>query len=179
MPGKIEQVHENLFNVGANVRIERGPRLIRAKATRELLSDESTAVHYHLPRSYRADDGSVVTVTARDAEGNLIREGREVALLHWNEPTDMRPWYVYRLEVEQPREVPRGHDDAGNPERDKNGNIVMIRDPNHWVEMAVIDSFDAAVAAAQEMADDGAKPLRGHMRASPPRSASPPSSSRH
>lgn len=175
MPGQIEQVNENLFNVGVNVRIERGPRLIRAKATKELLSDENTAAHYHLPRAYRASDGTTVTVTARDAEGNPIHEGRDVALLHWNEPTDMRPWYVYRLELDSPREVPRGHDAAGNPERDKNGNILMVPDPNHWVEVGVLDSFDAAVTMAQELADDGAKLMKGHVRASPPRSVASPS----
>lgn len=179
MPGQVEQVNENLFNVGENVRVERGPRMIRARATKELLSDANTAAHYHLPRVVTTPDGGRVRIVARDALSQPIEEGREVNLLHWNEPTDQRPWYVYKLNAKNPRTIVAEHDSAGNAKKDKNGEVVTVPDPNHWEEIAVIDSFDDAVAFAQENADDGEKPAKGHVRASAPRQSAREGGSRH
>ena len=86
------RVNENLLQIGATVRVERGPRRVEAIATTELLSDEATAAHYQ--------EG------AFDAIGRRIVLGEPMTYLDWL--AGATSFYLYRLEhVEVP-----GHDDA-------------------------------------------------------------------
>ena len=86
-----QRVNENLLQIGANIRVERGPARVDAIATEELLSNEVTADHY--------------VEGAFDAIGRRIVLGEPMTYLDWR---GKRSFYLYRLEAV---EVP-GHDDA-------------------------------------------------------------------
>lgn len=99
----------NILQIGDTIRIESGPVLRRAEATRELLDDAVTASHYTVPRTATAEeiaDPAVLTVdgmaTAFDALGQPIKLGEEMAYLDWlghNDGTEgATGFYVYQLD---------------------------------------------------------------------------------
>src|SRR6476661_6554669 len=76
--------NENITNVGDNVRIEPGPKLVTAVATEELLHNSRTAEHY-------VEGG-------RDSNGRPIELGKEFTYLEWGgtETERKEVFYVYR-----------------------------------------------------------------------------------
>jgi len=85
--------NENIVDIGDDYRIESGPPLVTATATAELLHDDKTAPHYHLPID--TDDG---VAYARDAKGVPIEEGKEFNYLDWggNASEGKRVFYIYK-----------------------------------------------------------------------------------
>lgn len=154
MSHKLKHVHEALKQLGPHLRIEQGPPLKKATATPELLSDENTAPHYHLPARVKLPGGRIEERVARDALGQEIRQGREFHYLDWNLPTDQRGWYVYQLETENPRQVVAEHDERGYPKRDKNNEIVMKADENDWREVGYFNSYEEALEVAHSLAKE-------------------------
>lgn len=150
---KLSKRHDDFHELGDHVRIERGPARIKAVATEALLADENTAPHYHPPKLLKMPNGQVQRITATDAVGKPIELGQEMTYLHHNEPSDQRPWYVYRREVESPRQVVADHDDAGNPIRDKDNQVITKADPEDWVEVGMYYNYDEALRVANEAAE--------------------------
>ncbi len=76
--------NENITQVGDNVRIEPGPKLVTAVATDELLHNSRTAEHY--------SEGG------RDANGRPIELGKEFTYLEWGgaETEPKVVFYVYK-----------------------------------------------------------------------------------
>jgi len=135
-----ERLGEQLVEIGGKVRIERGPKLKTGKATEELLSDDVTAKHYHLPRKVTNKDGSTEMVFARDAKGKVIKHGEELTYLDW---IGEHHWYVYALRTEVLKDA------SGNDLLDENGEA---RTQERWVEVDAVDGEeDEALARAHEV----------------------------
>lgn len=116
----VNHINEKLFSIDEVIRGEIGPPLKRAKATKELLSDEVTARHYQ--------------VGERDAENNIIEEGKEMAYLDWKNK-DQWCWYLYRWTAMEGQ--------------DKDGKTV---DLSRFVEVEQFaGTKDEAIARAQEL----------------------------
>jgi hypothetical protein len=101
---KYNRIREGYVDIDSgNMVVERGPKLMKAKATPEILSDAVTASHYHLPKPLLDDkgkqmktrDGKPALQYARDAKGKLIKEGEQFEYLDWNNP-DRWTWYIYK-----------------------------------------------------------------------------------
>lgn len=104
-----------ILQIGDTVRIEPGPVLKRAEATKELLSNDVTADHYVGPRKATQDeiaDPNVLTIGDQvfrvDAEGKPIQLGEEIAYLDWlghhNGEEGSTGYYVYAYEPMTPAE---------------------------------------------------------------------------
>ena len=145
--------NENIVNVGDDFRIEPGPPLVTAVATAELLSDDLTAPHYHLPIS--SEDGEGVTY-AKDATGAPIEEGKEFTYLDWggNNNEGKRVFYIYKKtpvnSVDEfidgepnPDFVPAHVREAA--ERGDYGDNRVAYD-YRWVEVATRASEEAAIS---------------------------------
>ena len=91
----VETINENVRKIGTHVWVERGPAVVEATATPEVLSDAVTAPHYHLPKMVQMPSGPQ-EIVARDAYGKEIRAGRKFSFVDWMKPSDQRPWYVYQ-----------------------------------------------------------------------------------
>jgi hypothetical protein len=95
----------NMIEIGGTVRIEPGPRLVRAEATEELLANDATADHYFAGErdtGMTDNDDNPVMHTGIDAEANPIEVGKEMAYLDWlafQKDGDGRDqvYYVYQL----------------------------------------------------------------------------------
>ncbi len=74
----------SIVTVGNNMRIERGPALVTAAATPELLSDDLTASHY--------------AVGKQDAKGEFIEEGKDFSFLNYGGTNHegVYGYYVYK-----------------------------------------------------------------------------------
>jgi hypothetical protein len=151
MAVKLRQVHEDLHELGPNVRIERGPELKSAVANEETTSDAVTAGHYHLPKRV-ALGGNVLELVANDALGKPIRRGQTFHYLDHLKPRNEQGWYVYRRETENPRQVVAEHDERGFPKLDKAGQPLMKADDDDWREVGYFQSYEEALAAAHEAA---------------------------
>lgn len=122
---KIAKISDTITEVDDIVRIEPGHVRKQAIATAELLSDEVTARHYHLPKTvkvkdldapYKQADGSwrvkngktgevsvftaeqgdeTVTLYAIDAKSKAIEEGQTMDYIDWK--SRERVFYVYLL----------------------------------------------------------------------------------
>lgn len=73
-----------MLTVGKNIRIERGPALVKDIATPELLHDDATASHY--------------VVGMQDATGAFIEAGKEFSYLDYggNNSDGKFGYYVYK-----------------------------------------------------------------------------------
>ena len=82
----VETINENVRKLGEHVWVERGPAIIEATATPEVLSDAVTAPHYHLPKTVQMPSGPQ-EIVARDARGQEIRAGRKFSFVDWLKPS--------------------------------------------------------------------------------------------
>jgi hypothetical protein len=153
MSRKLKKVHDELHELGPNIRIERGPPLRVGKAAEELLSDANTATHYHLPKRFKSDDGQVMEKVATDALGKPIRKGEIITYLDWNRPRDEQGWYLYRRETKEPRMIVADHDENGFPKRGKDHEIITKPDPNDWREVGYFETYEEAMAEAEKLPD--------------------------
>lgn len=101
---QITQVNDDrtdITNGKKKARIERGPRRITAKATKELLDDSQTASHYFAgerdasPGDVSLGDGKPQKVIGRDANGKPIKIGEEMVYIDWVNRRGNSVWYVY------------------------------------------------------------------------------------
>ena len=83
---EVVEVNENVRKVGDFVWIERGPAIVEATATAEILSDAVTAPHYHLPKTVQMPTGPQ-EIVARDAYGKEIRQGQRFRYVDWMKPS--------------------------------------------------------------------------------------------
>lgn len=77
----IKKISDTITEIDGKVRIESGPARLRAKATKELLSDDVTATHYK--------------VGAIDAVGKKIELGKEMTYIDWKSRDVV--FYIYKL----------------------------------------------------------------------------------
>ena len=108
---EVKRLNDNLFEISNDkkkARIERGPRRITAKATKELLDDKNTASHYFAgERDATAADAHVVVddapngdkkpgkITGRDATGKPIKLGEPMTYIDLKNRKKNPVWYVY------------------------------------------------------------------------------------
>lgn len=137
-----------LIQVSDTVRVERGPKRKRGKATAKLLDDAVTADHYHLPREEtKVDkDGKTRTVVkkARDSAGRVIeKEGQEIEYLDWK---GEHVWYVYQLQHTEDEML----DENGKPTNDES-LAVETRPVHRYVKVDEQPTKEWALAAAKKL----------------------------
>jgi hypothetical protein len=119
----------NLITLDGRVRIEAGPTLNKATATKELLDNTVTAEHYQ-PEAF-------------DAMGKPIVLGEEMHYLDWVGHTQgtegSTSWYVYRLEDLTTAEL---------KERGIDKSTAAPEDLTIWREKAAAGSEDEALGLA-------------------------------
>lgn len=115
----------NILQIGENYRIEPGPRLVKAVADDNSLSDDVTARHYHAPVPATPEEIANPAVEtsdgfryARDARGARIVPGLEFAYLDWLGVQNSIPgslvWYVYERGPLSEQEREAGHTGSGD-----------------------------------------------------------------
>lgn len=132
----------SLITLDGRVRIEPGPALKKATATKELLDNSITAPHYALEREVEVR-GELLTVPGIDAMGDPIALGKPIQYLDWvghSMGTEgATSWYVYRMEDLTAAELKvRGVDKE----------LCAAEDLTIWREKAVAGSEDEAFALA-------------------------------
>jgi hypothetical protein len=149
MSAKLKKIHDDLYEFGSKVKIERGAALLTLVASPETLDDSVTAPKYHAPQNVKMPDGSVETIHARDSLGEPIELGKPMTVRDWNKPSDQRPWFVYVQQTEGQRLVPAEFDERGYAKKTKKGEIALVPDPNFYVEYGPFPTFDEALAEAE------------------------------
>lgn len=110
MTKKVKKIRNDLFELDGK-RIERGPRLMKATATKALLENSVTADHYQ--------------VGLRDAMGTPIALGEQMNYFDWKNP-DNFTWHTYRWSAID------DHPEGGFWEA--TGNIENIDEARQWME---------------------------------------------
>lgn len=139
MPLEIKRLNEALIEIDGRVRVERGPRMLTAVATEELLSNEVTASHYK--------------VGGLDKLGKVIVLGEEMTYLDW---LGKHVFHLYEYCVEDwtgPNTFVLDAD--GNKTKDAEGKFVLELGPA-WRRRGMYEEEVLAVAAAVELATQGA-----------------------
>ena len=118
----------DLLEIGDNIRIEAGPRLVTQKATPALIAD------LLVKATPAALDGAdpATEPTLIDAKGAVIEAGSDVQLHNWDgfrEGTD-RVYWLYRLRERHDDEA-EGHNDT-----------------HIWAEVGCFDTEELAISAA-------------------------------
>lgn len=140
--------NSRILQVGDNIRIEPGPKLVKAVATEELLHNNRTAAHYQ--------------VGERDARGRPIELGKEMSYLEWG--ADDTPinevFYVYeKVAVNSTDEfiddepnphfvAPHIREAAANGERGED----LIAYDYKWIEIGIKATEEKAIEFAQSRA---------------------------
>jgi hypothetical protein len=134
------KINERLTEWKGKARVEQGPALKKAKATRELLHNSLTADHYQ--------EG------LRDARGKPIKVGDE---MHYLDHLAPHGFYVYEHQGIIPvtydkraLAVQDGTAKAGDPVIDPSTGKPMTVE--NWVEVGYFDSYEEAEAKADEIA---------------------------
>lgn len=98
----IRRDESGIIHIGDKVRIEAGPRIKTAEATKELLDDTVTASHYQPPRRAtreELDDPAILTEGKDrlflDALGKPIQLGEQLTYVDWLAPADEHVFNVY------------------------------------------------------------------------------------
>lgn len=131
--------NEAMVDIGDRVRVERGPRMVTAIATEELLDDNVTAGHYK--------------VGGFDKLGKPIVLGQEFTYLDWLGP---HVFHLYEFCVEDwtgPNTI--SLDANGQPVKDAEGKFVLELGPA-WRRRGMFEEEVLAVAAGVELAMKGA-----------------------
>jgi hypothetical protein len=145
------EIHSEFVVCGEDYRLERGPRRVTAKATKEVLSNDVTASHYRLPepikdskgQTIKGKSGKPILSHALDAMGQPIKEGEDFTYLDYGQDRVQMPWYVY---TRHPREVFVNDPANGRVIHDEdNTPLTQIRDDN-FEEVGCFDSREEAEA---------------------------------
>lgn len=138
----------NQITIGSTIVIESGPRLVKAKATPELLDNANTADHYFAGERDTGTvdgEGNAIMHTGIDALAQPIEEGKEMTYLDWvgfqqaenyNEDSSV-VFYLYQLS--KPTAAEKKARETDSP---------FLR------EMGVFNTEEDAISAGMELKPD-------------------------
>ena len=101
---KITRTNDDRFEIVTDkkkARIERGPRKITAKATKELLSDDVTASHYFAGErdtpagAVGIGNKKPEKIVGLDANGKQIKIGEDMTYIDWKNRNTNSVWHIY------------------------------------------------------------------------------------